>query len=355
MRIDFREERKWKMALAYALSTAVLDWHAARTKDVRLAKGICVHWHVSEDGAEDSAEKVCPSAPGHLEDEIRQYSASLIEADYGSDDGEEEMNKALDPVVDGLEPSVMINQVPNAAQIDDTQDVQMKTESDDLLPFASGLLELTPGDEAQSAADLETSKPSPAELGLKATSNDPILGFKPTPSSTGGDLEQSTTLKSSLKTNVYSPFRQMVVESDESILFLDFDDFHPARDTVSAAQMQDDTPLPVPPDLVALFPELPTFSPSDVPPVLQSNPEGKKRSEKKSDRDDRHKRSEDITFTRLFPAGDFLLTKPTLLGPLRPSKYWKDGQWLSPEENLSISDIENPTKSSEERMNGALC
>ena len=354
MRIDFREERKWKIALAYALSTAVLDWHAACTRDVRLAKGICVRWHISEGGAGDHAETVRPSDPGRLEDETRQHSASLIAADYGSDDGEEETDEGLDPVVDELEPSEMIKQVLNATQIDDTLNMQMKTESDDLLPFASGLSEPTPGDEAQLAADLETSKPSPAELGLKATSNDPILGFKPTPSSTGGDLDQPTTLKCSLKTNVYSPFRQMVIESDESMLFLDFDDFRPARDMVSPAQMQDDT-SPLPPDLLTLFPELPTFTLSDVLPVLQSNPEGKKRSEKKSDRDDRHKRSEDITFTRLFPAGDFLLTKPTLLGPLRPSKYWKNGQWLSPEESLSISDIENPTKPSEERMNGALC
>ena len=44
MRTDFREERRWKIALAFDLSTAVLEWHKAGTRARRLEEGIIVDW-----------------------------------------------------------------------------------------------------------------------------------------------------------------------------------------------------------------------------------------------------------------------------------------------------------------------
>ena len=35
MRIDFREERKWKIALAHNLAHAVMAWHSAGSKAER--------------------------------------------------------------------------------------------------------------------------------------------------------------------------------------------------------------------------------------------------------------------------------------------------------------------------------
>ena len=50
MRTDFREERKWKVALAYNLSTAVLEWHAAGSLEERIRSKICVLWKKPRNG-----------------------------------------------------------------------------------------------------------------------------------------------------------------------------------------------------------------------------------------------------------------------------------------------------------------
>ena len=44
MRTDFREERKWKLALAHTIARAVMDWHAAGSKAERERLGICLNW-----------------------------------------------------------------------------------------------------------------------------------------------------------------------------------------------------------------------------------------------------------------------------------------------------------------------
>ena len=44
MRTDFREERRWKLALAHRLAHAVVEWHEAGTLEERLRLGICVDW-----------------------------------------------------------------------------------------------------------------------------------------------------------------------------------------------------------------------------------------------------------------------------------------------------------------------
>ncbi|OBZ75889.1 hypothetical protein A0H81_04110 [Grifola frondosa] len=53
MRIDFREERKWKTALAYNLAHAVIDWHEAGTLEERVHRGICVLWKPLQEAARD--------------------------------------------------------------------------------------------------------------------------------------------------------------------------------------------------------------------------------------------------------------------------------------------------------------
>ena len=42
MRVDFREERRWKIALAFSLAHAVMAWHEAGSLEERVNRGICV-------------------------------------------------------------------------------------------------------------------------------------------------------------------------------------------------------------------------------------------------------------------------------------------------------------------------
>ena len=90
-------------------------------------------------------------------------------------------------------------------------------------------------------------------------------------------------------------------------------------------------------DFTTLFSDLQPFGLLDVHPGPVPN-EGKKKMERKSDKDDPNKRIEDTTYTKLYPTGRFMYTKPTLLGPLQPSKHWKNGRWLSTEETSIIPD-----------------
>jgi chromatin modification-related protein VID21 len=113
----------------------------------------------------------------------------------------------------------------------------------------------------------------------------------------------------------------------------------------------DDTLLP-PSDLSSIFPDLQPFGLFDVTPTLApSTNEGKKRSDKRSERDDPTKRSEDTTYTKLFPAGEFMYSKPTLLGPLYPSRYFKDSQWSS-EESAVLPDSDSSARISDNVPSG---
>jgi chromatin modification-related protein VID21 len=135
--------------------------------------------------------------------------------------------------------------------------------------------------------------------------------------------------------------RDHIVYSDEQKLFLDQNDYGLVKADSFSADLDFENSLS-PPDLSTIFPDLQPLGLLEVLPVVTSAsiPEGKRRPEK---RDDRYKRVEDTTYTKLFPVGEFMHCKPTLLGPLQPSKRWKNGQWSSLDENAVAPECENPS------------
>ncbi|GLB35077.1 putative glycoside hydrolase family 5 protein [Lyophyllum shimeji] len=373
MRVDFREERKWKIALAYNLSTAVLDWHAAGTMQVRVAKGICVRWKpprpddhdqemiVDENivlGPEAVHEEMQEMEVDESGDSHPQQRTSLLGVDYGSDDGEEEEDsseKDVRNVDDPLEPGILVEDALNEADRSNEfgrggpQDIQPEAEDveDGTAPVRHDI-EAT-GDET-TAVVVENTKPHTASA-LKTTSTDPVLTSQGTPSSTKGDADHlsSSSSKSSAKMNIYAPFREIIAYSEDDKLFLDLDEFDIAQLDVPSANVPDDTLLPAP-DLTAIFPDLQVFSLLEPAPVVQAVPDGKKRSEKRIDRDDPTKRPDDILYTRLYPTGKFMMTKPTLIGPLRPSKNWTNGQWLPLDETAVAPEVDAPVKISDDSV-----
>ena len=102
MRIDFREERRWKLSMAYNLSTAVLEWHAAGTPEQRLRTGISVKWQpsFSRDDADGASEEMNLN-----ETHQEQLNPSLLGVDYGSED---DNDNEQDKVIDVLEPAMPI-------------------------------------------------------------------------------------------------------------------------------------------------------------------------------------------------------------------------------------------------------
>ena len=273
MRIDFREERRWKMATAYDISTAVLEWHAAGTPEERLRTGICVKWQPSffRDDADGASEEMILKNESHQE----QLNPSLLGVDYGSEDDDDDDDEQ-DKGIDALEPATLIKD-----SLDTANDLRPKDEEVD----DQSALRLIP------------------DVVLDNTEADQLM-----PVSEG---DQGNHLN-----NVGVYLRDCDI--DISTVF---------QNKNLNAQL----------DFTTLFPDLQPLGLLDVHPGTVPN-EGKKKMEKRSDKDDPNKRIEDTTYTKLYPTGRFMYTKPTLLGPLQPSKHWKNVRWLSTEETSIVPD-----------------
>ena len=267
------------MATAYDLSTAVLEWHAAGTAEQRLRTGICVKWQPSffRDDTEGASEEMNLKNESHEE----RLNPSLLGVDYGSEDEEDDDD---DDDGDGD---------------DDKDKVVVALEPATLMKDSGTANELRPKDEEvddQAALRLiHDVVPDNAEA-------DQLIPVS--------ECDQGNHLS-----NVGAYLRDCDIDIS-SVL----------QDKDVNAQL----------DFTTLFPNLQPFGLLDVHPGPVPN-EGKKKMGK-SDKDDPNKRIEDTTYTKLYPTGRFMYTKPTLLGPLQPSKHWKNGQWLSTEETAIVPD-----------------
>lgn len=338
MRTDFREERKWKTALAYNLSTSVLEWHAAGTPEKRLKRGICVHWkpphqtepkdEIMQDVTDMSVdtmelEKTPPTETGST-----RPSSALLNLDYGSDDeDEDDQEKEVD---DGLDTSLMVEE--SFASLDQSisgegigfKDLQPKTEEvDDSSALQTNAIDIDKPPESETSSAPEDGASSKQTLrGLKSTSDDPLLA----------DVSASTSVSSgtgkkklNLKMNLYAPLRENIAHSDVDKLFLNLDDFRitnrdPSTDTLT------ETFLP-PSDLSIIFPDVQMYGMLDVAPPTLSIDSKKKSSDKKLG-DEMNKRMDEVGYSKLYPSNMFMLSKPTLVGALQPSKHMRDGQWV---------------------------
>ena len=313
MRIDFREERRWKIALAYNLSTAVLEWHYAQTPEERQRAGITVKWRrpYVQQNIEMATESPLEEA------DMAFKPTQLLGLDYGSDDDddeegeeEEEEENDQDDLLDPLEPSAAIRDA-----LDLANDIQPKNEDVDdqsvLNLVQSEALDASPQPTPDTRSD-EDVKP-----GLKSTSENPLLsGSKSSSQSVSGDNDTTVVVDAKPPKSSLAPLREKVVYSDD--LF-----FNPNSDTLEDSVPQSDL------DLSTLFPDLQPFGILDIPTNLDvANGETRKKSEKKSDRDDPTKRAEEMNYTKLYPSSRFMHIKPTLIGPLQPAKRFKDGSWF---------------------------
>jgi chromatin modification-related protein VID21 len=175
-----------------------------------------------------------------------------------------------------------------------------------------------------------------------------MLGSKSSSHSLNGDAEENKS-NGKAKISQYAPMREKIVYGTLDKLFLgpeDLDFLSPAE----RAERADQDLLHVL-GLNTLFPELQPFGMLDVAPPTVVDPT-KKKSSRSVDKDDPNKRIEEINYTRVMPAGTFMMSKPTLLGPLQPSKRWKDGKWLPMEEYSVPADLDSTNRITEEALCG---
>jgi chromatin modification-related protein VID21 len=364
MRTDFREERKWKMALAYHLSTAVLEWHAAGSLEERVKRKICVLWKRPRDEElEGDNEKGGGFDQMDVDDNAEDQAIPNPMVDYNSSDiDDDEADSDQKDVTDALNLSTAVQEaladVEAAAlvrqQNGEQNHVEPKVEERDDISALRGtesnaqehLMDIdgvppevsqpsSNGEESVSKSEEESGPSVPP--GLKPTSTDPILASTSILQSANATASSSTS-KPTPKSNVYAPMRENIAFSDENKLFIDLDDYDNFVALSTADALAE--PPPPPPDLSAIFPDLQPFGLLNVPPVATSgtSTDAKKKSDRKSDRDDPNKRAEDTSYTKLVPLGEFMHCKPTLIGPLNPAKRWSKGRWLFREDTASNSE-----------------
>ncbi|CAL1705017.1 unnamed protein product [Somion occarium] len=367
MRTDFREERRWKLALAYNLAHAVMEWHEAGSLEERVRRHICVLWkrpRPDELEEEDSIEKPLDIFENVIGDEDGADDSkghSTPANDFGSDDdSDDEQDKdhqdVLDPTTtleDALNQDEAVSELGQIAEIPSLQDVQPKVEDvEDLTALRdemdiSNAMDVDPADpqeeikkepaEAQKAIAPQIDNPAGAP-GLKPTSQNPLL----TSHARHTHTSKAPHSKSKSKPSVYAPLREEIVYSDVDKLFVDLDDFELVKSMseLSTEDLSLSASLP-PPDLSSIFPDLQPYGLLDVAPATGS--EGKRKSDRRGDKDDPNKRTEDTTYSKLVPTNDFMLSKPTLLGPLEPSRHWSDGQWHNLDETAVVADFSSPS------------
>jgi chromatin modification-related protein VID21 len=356
MRIDFREERRWKIAVAYNLGTAVLEWHAAGSLAERVRRGISVLWkrpHIDESEMEDTQPEP-DEAQMEVDDNaaMQDRSNPLSLIDYGSDD-DDEQEKDQQSVIDALDTAAMIEEALEKVEAQNAEQggVEPKVEDledtlalrSDTIDEGANLMDVDVPEDSQEGAEAAKRKQEeevPLFSALKPTSTDPILtNISPIE----GEASASAS-RPNLKANVYAPLREKIAYSDDTKLFLDLDDLILSHNfsTLSTNDTTNEEPPPAP-DLSAIFPDLQPFALLDVPSpvVISTSSEGRRRSERK-DKDDPNKRAEDTTYSKLTPIGQFMRCKPTLIGPLQPSKRWKNGQWSNVDEAPVVVEYESP-------------
>ncbi|KAI0054169.1 hypothetical protein FA95DRAFT_47592 [Auriscalpium vulgare] len=378
MRIDFREERKWKIALAYELSTAVLEWHEAGTRERRRQLGIVVCWtrpmprEIQPDPPIDAAVESESMEVDYPPDDSQQ--ANLVEG-YGSDESDDEQEQDKQDVVDALETNALLEEAldttdrggdseqPQSQGDTDLRPKEEDVEDPSLLGGGDVSMVIEPASEAKpedvtqpNSQEIDTAPAEPTP-GLKSTSDDPMLGTSSQASlnPSGDPLPQvQSTKHSAAKSNAYAPLRAQIAYSDEHTFFLDFDELHLLQKL--RASTIPDAPIEGPPppvDLSAIFPDLQPFNFFDPNPAAAVASSSKGKKAEKRDRDDPHKRTEATTYNKLTPVASFMLKRPTLLGPLQPSEHWQEDHWTSFDDAPVVPDLDAPAKTAEDALCGA--
>ncbi|KIY65382.1 hypothetical protein CYLTODRAFT_424385 [Cylindrobasidium torrendii FP15055 ss-10] len=319
MRTDFREERRWKLAVAYGLGTSVLEWHAVGTMAERVALGICVKWRrpseepppvEMEMGQDDmEVDEGAPSPEKH-------QPSNMLLLEYNSDDDDEQDRESVADALDA-----------GGAAEDILDDMEKAHSTEENSRMSGQPIKLEEVDEdmhvdqpvtSQRNSTASSAQATPGPKGVKSGSINPVLSTK---SHTPGD--GTVPASKSQRVNMYAPVRDNVMFSEPDKLFVDLDDFK-----ISAPEMKEITLPPL--ELPDLFPDLALLSlydppDEDDPPVVSDSKKAKKEAK---EREAQTTRMDELTSSRIFPVGKFMHTRPTLLSALNPAKRWQDGDWL---------------------------
>jgi len=339
--------------LAYELSTSVLEWHALDTWEERIEYGVCVKWKPAKevenaDGDQemDDGRELARQDPldaGTMDALGSSGSSGMVGIEDESDDEEEEQNEVVNPletsneIQGAMDSSAEMREVEEQAARQPTNVEPKQEEVDDSVSL-------------QRVGERGSSVKEEAS-GLKPTSNDPMLGSKSSSHSLNGDAEESKSSTSKAKISVYAPLRAKIAYEYYDKFFIGPEDLQQVAEPESGEKGEEEGATLHSLSLETLFPELQPYGMLDVAPPSVVDP-AKKKSSRSSEKDDPNKRIDEVGYTKVMPTGTFMTVKPTLLGPLHPSKRWKDGKWLPMEEFSVTPDPESTNRITEESLCG---
>ncbi|THH04272.1 hypothetical protein EW145_g5643 [Phellinidium pouzarii] len=233
LQVDFREERRWKLALAHEISLWVLEWHEAGTQEKRIKLEICARWR-----RPDPIDEV-PTAEVDVMDASKVSKKRSLVDFVSSDDEQEDDGGDQQGVDDVLRPDAMLSDALDDAQqhaipVSDNSEnssTRMKMEETD------DLSQSTQDANIENTAKTENAD---AQLALKATSNNLTMDSLPFASASVPETAPKEQ-KDGWTDEQLKVLRSSLFSLPEETLIVSFDQFVPPSEEDLAQTMKADT------------------------------------------------------------------------------------------------------------------
>lgn len=321
----------------------------------RVKRGICALWKKPLEDVDIDMDVDVSMAPEATQLEYPEPEEPMHPSDQmldGLDDAFSLMNQGSNNQQPQEEDSQKTNEIIQEA-LEDAERLRQNQVSQDELPsgLTSGKAEMSSTalmsmdmdvqnneqagqsqqiDEISLAPQSKESDDSKALVGLKEGSKDPTFGTLP---------ESQDAAEWSGRVNAV---RDTIASLPNQALWADLNNFEPIKNTSKIPSIPDgNQELSIEDDLLAIFADLQLYALPEIIPPDTMNWETKKKGDKK-DKDSYSKRLEETTYSKLYPTGAFMHTKPTLISALQPSKKWWKGTWRDLDESPVASDTDTP-------------
>jgi len=291
MHTDFREERKWKMALALQLAEACVEWHQT-PHDER--KKLCARFRAPCE--EENAEPIEKGVPQDEETDETDVKADES-GDVTMEDPDDREGSNLEESRMEVDPPVSIVSQTPAPPMPEPQFTLKSEDVEQAVPVAVP---------ENSTSEEEKKKETPLREG-------------------GTNAVLSQAQFSAIETN-YKPVRRPIVKLNSSTLWVNTGELQPlvSKQLPTAANADKDMgilkPNPLLPnktDLPTLFPDLQPYAGLGHGP----DPTGKKQ--------DRRCDELGSSASKWVPISQFTVMRPIVLSALEPLAHYKDDKWMS--------------------------
>jgi hypothetical protein len=287
MHTDFREERKWKMALALELAEACVEWHQTPPNE---------------------REKLCAKFRAPYEEDVEPIEKGVPQ-DEETDETDAKADESGDVAMEDPDDREGSNLEESRMEVDPPASVVPETPAP---PMPEPQFTLN-DEEAEQAILARVPESSTGELGKKME----------TPFRGGENRVFSQAQFPATETN-YKPVRRPIVKLNSSALWVNSGELQPLvskpfppTDEQGMCMLMPSPSFLHKSDLPALFPDLQPYAGLGPGP----DPTGKKL--------DRRCDELGSSASKWVPVSQFTVMRPIVLSALEPLAHYKDGKWMS--------------------------